>query len=116
MQEHEGLALLLHPACGERARLEIRARSERPLAGPRNGECPLYLACYRPSGMRAPDCLDSPVYEPNEEHATAPVPNAKERMDPACRMQIVYAVVVKSVRCWCSEYAMAEVRRVEEKA
>jgi len=66
--------------------------------------------------MRAPDCLDSPVYEPDEEDATAPVLNAKERMDPACRMQIVYAVVVKSVRCWCREYAMAEVRRVEEKA
>ena len=33
--------------------------------------------------MRAPDCLDSPVYEPDEEHATAKVLNAKERMDPA---------------------------------
>ena len=33
--------------------------------------------------MRAPDCLDSPVYEPDEEHATADVLNAKERMDPA---------------------------------
>jgi transposase len=28
---------------------EIRARGERPLAGPRNGECPLSLACFRPS-------------------------------------------------------------------
>ena len=28
-------------------------------------------------------CLDSPVYEPDEEHATAEVLNAKERMDPA---------------------------------
>jgi hypothetical protein len=26
--------------------------------------------------------LDSPVYEPDEEHATAQVLNAKERMDP----------------------------------
>jgi len=67
----------------EEQRLEIRARGERPLAGPRNGECPLSLACYRPSGTRAPDCLDSPVYEPDEEHATALVLNAKERMDPA---------------------------------
>lgn len=33
--------------------------------------------------MRAPDCLDSTVYEPDEEHATALVLNAKERMDPA---------------------------------
>jgi hypothetical protein len=57
--------------------------------------------------MRAPDCLDSPVYEPDEEHATALVLNAKERMDPAWRMQIAYAVAVKSVRCWCREYAMA---------
>ena len=48
--------------------------------------------------MRAPDCLDSPVYEPDEERATAQVLNVKERMDPAWRMQIVYAVVVKSVR------------------
>ena len=27
--------------------------------------------------------LDSPVYQPDEEHATALVLNAKERMDPA---------------------------------
>jgi hypothetical protein len=60
------------------------ARAERPLAGPRNGECPLSLACCRPLGTRASDCLDSPVYEPGEEHAKAQVPNAKERMDPAC--------------------------------
>ena len=37
--------------------------------------------------------MDSPVYEPDEEHATAPVLNAKERMDPAWRMQIAVAVV-----------------------
>src|ERR1700730_7101997 len=30
-------------------------------------------------------------------------------------MQIAFAVVVKFVRCWCRETAMAEVRRVEEK-
>ena len=42
--------------------------------------------------MRAPDCLDSPVYEPDEEHATAPVLNAKERMDPAWRMQTASAL------------------------
>jgi hypothetical protein len=33
--------------------------------------------------MSASDCLDSPVYEPGEEHATAQVLNAKERVDPA---------------------------------
>jgi hypothetical protein len=43
--------------------------------------------------MRAPDRLDSPVYEPDEEHATALVLNAKERMDPAWRVQIAVAVV-----------------------
>jgi hypothetical protein len=37
--------------------------------------------------------LDSPVYEPDEEHATAKVLNAKERIDPAWRMQIAVAVV-----------------------
>jgi len=83
--------------------LEIRARGERPLPGPRNGECPLSLACYRLSRMRASDCLDGPVYEPDEEHATAQVLNAKERMDPARRMQIVYAVVATAVRCRCKE-------------
>ena len=56
--------------------MEIRARGERPLVGPRNGECALSLACYHPSGMRARGCLDSPVYEPGEEHATAQVLNA----------------------------------------
>jgi hypothetical protein len=67
----------------EGRKLEIRARGERPRAGPRNGECPLSLACCRPSGMRALKCLDSPVYQPDEEHATALMLNAKERMDPA---------------------------------
>jgi len=42
------------------------------------------ISCLLPPlGVRAPDCLDGPVYEPGEEHATAPVLNAKERMDPA---------------------------------
>jgi hypothetical protein len=36
--------------------------------------------------------LDSPVYEPDEEHATAKVLNAKERMDPAWRMLIASAM------------------------
>jgi hypothetical protein len=47
---------------------------------------------------RAPDCLDSPVYEPDEEHATAQVLNAKERMDPAWRIQIVHVVRADSAR------------------
>jgi len=38
--------------------------------------------------MRVPDSLDTPVYEPDEEHATALLLNAKERMDPAWRMQV----------------------------
>jgi hypothetical protein len=42
--------------------------------------------------------LDSPVYEPDEEHATAQVLNAKERMDPAWRMHVAVAAVVKLVR------------------
>jgi hypothetical protein len=71
------------PAAEEGKEPEIRARGERPLAGPRNGECPLSLACCHPSGMRALKCLDSPVYEPDEEHATALVLSAKKRMDPA---------------------------------
>jgi hypothetical protein len=33
--------------------------------------------------------LDCPVDEPDEEYATALVLNAKERMDPAWRMQTV---------------------------
>ncbi|MGY4258110.1 hypothetical protein ACVI1L_005178 [Bradyrhizobium sp. USDA 4516] len=41
------------------------------------------IPCLLPFGTSVPDCLDSPVYEPDEEHATADVLNAKERMDPA---------------------------------
>jgi hypothetical protein len=59
--------------------------------------------------------LDSPVDEPDEEHATAKVLNAKERMDPAWRMQIAVAVLVKLVRCCCKECVMAEVRKGAEK-
>ena len=88
-------------------RLEIRARGERPLAGPRNGECPLSLACFRPSGMRALDCLDSPVYEPDEEHATASALNAMERMDPAWRMQIATALMANAARNRSSEIRSA---------
>jgi hypothetical protein len=65
--------------------------------------------------MRAPDCLDSPVYEPDEEHATADVLNAKQRMDPAWRMQTAVAALVRCARCCCKECVMTEVQRVEEK-
>ena len=56
-----------------------------------------YLSPAAVHVTRAPDCLDSPVYEPGEEHAIAQVLNAKERMDPARRMQITYGLWV-SVR------------------
>ena len=91
----------------EEQRLEIRARGERPLAAPQNGECPLSLGCYRPSGTRAPNCLDSPVYEPDEEHATAPVLNAKERMDPAWRMQVASVLMANAARNRSSEIRRA---------
>jgi len=42
--------------------------------------------------------MDSPVDEPDEEHATASVPNAKERMDPAWRMQSARADATDSAR------------------
>ena len=74
------------------------------------------ISCLLPSYvMRAPDCLDSPVYEPDEEHATAPVLNAKERMDPAWRMQTAVAALVRCVRCCCKECVMFEVQKVAEK-
>ena len=60
-----------------------------------------------------PDCLDSPVYELDEEHATALVLNAKERMDPAWRMQIAVTVVGSLCVCF-REFEMSELRRVEE--
>jgi hypothetical protein len=82
----------------EEQRLEIRARGERPLTGPRNRERPLSLACCRPSGTRAPDCLDSPVYEPDEEHVTAKVLNARERRDPAWRMQVATVLMANAAR------------------
>jgi hypothetical protein len=66
--------------------------------------------------MRAPDCLDSPVYEPDEEHATALVLNAKERMDPAWRMQIVSALMANAARNRSSEKGALLVRRNRKKA
>ena len=60
--------------------------------------------------MRAPDCLDSPVYEPDEEHATALVLNAKERMDPAWRMQIASALMANAARNRCREKGALLVR------
>src|SRR5258708_2369143 len=78
-----------------------------PWRGPRNGECPLSLACCRPSGTRAPDCLDSPVYEPDEEHATAQVLNAKERMDRAWRMQVATVLIANAARNRSSEIRSA---------
>jgi hypothetical protein len=65
--------------------------------------------------MRAPDRLDSPVYEPDEEHATAPVLNAKERMDPRLENANRGRGCWKSVCCCCREFEMSELRRVEEK-
>jgi hypothetical protein len=42
------------------------------------------ISCLLPLfGGESAGLLDSPVYEPDEEHATAEVLNAKERMDPA---------------------------------
>lgn len=62
------------------------------------------ISCLLPSTlMRAPDCLDSPVDEPDEEHATAQVLNAKERMDPAWRMQVVIVLMANAARNRSSE-------------
>jgi hypothetical protein len=60
--------------------------------------------------------LDSPVYEPDEEHATALVLNAKERMDPAWRMQIVSALMANAARNRSSEKGALLVRRNRKKA
>lgn len=67
-----------------------------PWRAAKRGMSPISCLLYV---MRAPDCLDSPVYEPDEEHATAIVLNAKERMDPAWRMQTAVAALVRCVRC-----------------
>ena len=49
----------------------IRARCECPPGGAAKRGMSA-ISCLLPSiMMRAPDCLDSPVYEPDEEHATA---------------------------------------------
>jgi hypothetical protein len=55
----------------------------------------------------APDCLDSPVYEPYAEHARAQVPNAKERMDPAWRMQVATVLMANAARNRSSEIRSA---------
>ena len=65
------------------------------------------LPATAPSGMRAPDSLDSPVYEPGEEHATAVVLNAKERMDPAWRMQVATVLMANAARNRSSEIRSA---------
>jgi hypothetical protein len=69
--------------------------------------------------MRAPDCLErhlflgrapsanSPVYEPDEEHATALVLNSKERMDPAWRMQVATVLMANAARNRSSEVRSA---------
>jgi len=44
--------------------------------------------------------LDSPVYEPDEEDATAQVLNAKERMDPAWRMQVATVPAAITIHSW----------------
>jgi hypothetical protein len=59
--------------------------------------------------------LDSPVYEPDEEHATAKVLNAKERMDPAWRMQIVRVVVANSARHQRREKGNGDMRKIAKK-
>jgi predicted acetyltransferase len=60
---------------------------------------PLSLACCRPSGMREPDCLDSPVFEPDEAHATAQVLNAKGTHGPRLVNADRGRGCRKSVRC-----------------
>ena len=65
--------------------------------------------------MRALDCLDSPVDEPDEEHATAQVLNAKERMDPAWRMQIVHVVRADSARHQRREKGNEDMRKIAKK-
>jgi hypothetical protein len=57
--------------------------------------------------MRAPDCSNSPVYEPDEEHATALVLNAKKRMDPAWRMQVATVLIANDARNRSSEIRSA---------
>ncbi len=42
--------------------------------------------------MRALDCMDCAADEPDEDHATAPVLNAKERLDAAWKMQTACAL------------------------
>ena len=49
----------------------------------------------------------SPVYEPDEEHATALVLNAKERMDPAWRMQVATVLMANAARNRSSEIRSA---------
>jgi hypothetical protein len=60
--------------------------------------------------------LDSPVYEPDEEHATAQVLNAKERMDPAWRMQVATALMANAARHRSSEKGALLVWRTRKKA
>jgi hypothetical protein len=51
--------------------------------------------------------LDNPVYEPDEEHATALVLNAKERMDPAWSMQPATVLMANAARNRSSEIRSA---------
>jgi hypothetical protein len=51
--------------------------------------------------------LDSPVYQPDEEHATAQVLNTRERMDPAWRMQVATVLMANAARNRSSEIRSA---------
>ena len=74
------------------------------------------ISCLLPPlGMRASDCLDSPVYQPDEEHATAQVLNTRERMDPAWRMQIVHVVMADSARHQRREKGNGDMRKIAKK-
>ena len=75
------------------------------------------ISCLLPPfGTRAPDCLDSPVYEPDEEDATAQVLNAKERMDPAWRMQAATVLMANAARNRSNEIRSAACLEKSQKA
>ena len=59
--------------------------------------------------------MDSPVYEPDEEHATAEALNAKERMDPVWRMQIVHLVVADSAHHQRREKGNDDMQKIAKK-
>src|SRR3954465_12005594 len=66
-----------------------------------------YLLPATALGDESVGLLGQPFYQPDEEHATAQVLNARERMDLAWRMQVATVLMANAARNRSSEIRSA---------